>query len=130
MKDLKELLKTSYTKLKSNSGVIYVDAKGNEVTIENALKNGLLIKPIDPKQMVLEELKQNGLDLEDKDFVKLLRNVIGFLHNENVIVKNTKRFSDEDKEALIKEFNESGKSKMAYAKEKGINYQTFNNWLK
>ena len=105
MKDLKELLKTSYTKLKSNSGVIYVDAKGNEVTIENALKNGLLIKPIDPKQMVLEELKQNGLDLEDKDFVKLLRNVIGFLHNENLKTSTSKRYSDEDKEALIKEFN-------------------------
>ena len=41
-----------------------------------------------------------------------------------------KRYSEEEKKMWLDDWNQSGKSVRAYAKENGINPQTFFNWTK
>jgi transposase-like protein len=41
-----------------------------------------------------------------------------------------KRYSEADKAWLIQEWEQSGKSKWAFAKELGLPYQTFNRWTR
>jgi hypothetical protein len=41
-----------------------------------------------------------------------------------------KRYSEEDKAWLVQEWEKSGKSKWAFARELGLNYQTFSAWTR
>ena len=41
-----------------------------------------------------------------------------------------KRYSEEDKKWLVQEWEKSGKSKWAFAKELGLNYQALNKWTR
>jgi transposase-like protein len=41
-----------------------------------------------------------------------------------------KRYSEADKAWLAEEWEQSGKSKYAFAKELGVSYQTFSNWTR
>ena len=41
-----------------------------------------------------------------------------------------KRYSEEDKKWLIEEWEKSGKSKRAFAKELGLNYQALSKWTR
>ena len=41
-----------------------------------------------------------------------------------------KRYSVEERERLVEEWRQSGKSKWAFAKELGLSAQTLNNWTK
>jgi transposase-like protein len=41
-----------------------------------------------------------------------------------------KRYSNEDKTWLVQEWEKSGRSKWAFARELGLNYQTFSTWTR
>jgi transposase-like protein len=41
-----------------------------------------------------------------------------------------KRYNKEDKTRLVQEWEKSGKSKRAFARELGLNYQTFSAWTR
>jgi transposase-like protein len=41
-----------------------------------------------------------------------------------------KRYSEEDKTRLVEEWEQSGKTKWAFAKELGLPYQTFSRWMR
>jgi transposase-like protein len=40
------------------------------------------------------------------------------------------RYSDNEKQTFIEQWKQSGKTKVAFCKEKGIGYCTFNGWVK
>lgn len=40
------------------------------------------------------------------------------------------RFSEEERKSFIEQWKQSGKNKLSFCKEKGLNYYSFNTWIK
>jgi transposase-like protein len=57
------------------------------------------------------------------------REGINFRDNKNT-GGTMKKYSKEEREWLVEEWGQSGKSKWAFAKEMGLSVQTLNNWTR
>jgi transcriptional regulator with PAS, ATPase and Fis domain len=108
--------------------IYFVDESGNRIEPEEALKKGLMIRPVDGKKNALEAVKNlTNLNLEDPSEVNILMEIVDKLSNKKSGKRTT--FSEEEKNNIVAEFKASGLSKSNFAKSKGLKYQTFINWL-
>ncbi len=121
-KELKSILESIDNK------IYFVDESGNRIEPEEALKKGVMIRPVDGKKNALEAVKNlTNLNLEDSSEVSILMEIVDKLSNKKTGKRTT--FSEEEKSNIVAEFKASGQSKSNFAKSKGIKYQTFINWL-
>lgn len=114
----------------------FIDETGKVISLDHAVKNGIKVTPVDPKKSALDKLKAAGLDLTDSKKLAAMQELVGLISKSaktasgNTAPSKRKSFSDAEKSQILKEFHESGQTKARFAKEKGINYQTFSLWLK
>lgn len=133
MKTLKELVGQLIGTI--NNDVMYVDSKGNPVMLEDAIKGGIMVKPISPKQEAIKELQKVGIDVTDKKFIKdlwsLVESLTGGATKQTTSGKRTRTtYTDDQKEALVNEYKNSGMSKRGFVKQKGLSYQTLVSWIR
>ncbi len=133
---MRELIKASISELKKSDGFVYETEDGKLIDLHEAAKKGIAVTPKDPKDAVLQKLSDAGLDLADGKFVNELHELIGLIHSGGSSQGSRKRrtFSSSEKEKIIAEWKKveaaGKKTKAAFAREIGVGYQTFINWLR
>jgi len=132
---MKDLIKASIAELKKNEGFVYETEDGKLIDLQEAAKKGIAVTPKDPKESVLKKLSDAGLDLADGKFVNELNELIGLITSGSSKGSRKRRtFSNSEKEKIIAEWKKveakGKKTKAAFAREIGIGYQTFINWLR
>jgi hypothetical protein len=125
---MKSLIKECIAELKKADGFVYKTQEGKVIDLNEAAAKGIAVVPINPKDEVLAKLHEAGLDLTDSKFLNDLAELTRLVSGSKEKKASKKRvsLSAEEKGRLIQEFEKSGKSKLAFSKEKGINYQSFN----
>lgn len=133
---MRELVKEAIASLKKSDGFIYVTADGDQIDLHEAASNGIPVTPVDPKENVAKKLKEAGLDLADGKFLNELNELISLITGTTSTGKTSKRrtFSEAEKNKIVEEWKKveaaGKKTKAAFAREIGIGYQTFINWLR
>jgi hypothetical protein len=133
---MRELIKEAISSLKKGDGFIYVTADGSQIDLHEAAKSGIAVTPVNPKDEVIKKLEAAGLPLNDGRFVNELNELIGLITGNTTNSKSQKRrtFSSAEKSKIVEEWNKveaaGTKTKAAFAREIGIGYQTFINWLR
>lgn len=133
---MRELIKEAISSLKKGDGFIYVTSDGSQVDLHEAATRGLAVTPVNPKDEVIKRLEAAGLPLNDGRFVNELNELIGLITGNTTSAKTQKRrtFSAAEKNKIVEEWNKveaaGSKTKAAFAREIGIGYQTFINWLR
>ncbi|OOG77432.1 hypothetical protein [Algoriphagus sp. A40] len=133
---MRELIKEAITDLKRPDGFIYVTADGKKIDLHEAAARGIAVTPVNPKDVVIKKLEAAGLFLTDGKFVSELNDLIAALSGGSSSKGAGKRrsFSDSEKSKIVEEWQKveaaGKKTKAAFAREIGVGYQTFINWLK
>tara|TARA_R110000823_G_scaffold312897_1_gene439996 strand:+ start:593 stop:997 length:405 start_codon:yes stop_codon:yes gene_type:complete len=133
---MRELIKEAIADLKKSDGFIYVTADGKQIDLHEAASNGLAVTPVNPKKEVIKKLEAAGLHLNDTKFLNELNELISMVAGNGVAFKSPKRksFSDAEKSKIVEEWHKveaaGKKTKAAFAREIGVGYQTFINWLR
>lgn len=134
---MKELIKESISDLKKSDGFVYVTAEGEKIDLHEAAAKGIAVTPVNPKSEVIKKLVAAGLDLTDSKFLNDLNELISLLSGSaSPKGKSGKRrtFSDSEKSKIVEEWKKveaaGKKTKAAFAREIGVGYQTFINWLR
>ena len=135
---MKELIKESIADLKKSDGFIYVTADGKRVDLHEAASKGLAVTPVNPKDAVIKKLEAAGLHLSDGRFLNELNELISLISGGSsaAAAKGSKRrsFSESEKGKIVEEWQKveaaGKKTKAAFAREIGVGYQTFINWLR
>lgn len=134
---MRDLIKEAIADLKKGDGFIYVTAEGKQVDLLDAAKNGIAVTPVNPKDQVIKKLEAAGLHLNDGRFLNELSELISLVTGSGAIAaKSSKRrsFSDAEKSKIVEEWKKveaaGKKTKAAFAREIGVGYQTFINWLR
>ncbi|SFB50546.1 hypothetical protein [Algoriphagus aquimarinus] len=133
---MKELIKEAIADLKKADGFIYVTADGKQIDLHEAASSGIAVTPVNPKKEVIKKLEAAGLPLNDAKFLNELNELISLVTGNSVATKSSKRrtFSDSEKSKIVGEWAKveatGKKTKAAFAREIGVGYQTFINWLR
>ncbi|GMQ26801.1 hypothetical protein Aoki45_34840 [Algoriphagus sp. oki45] len=133
---MRELIKESIIDLKKTDGFIYVTAEGKKIDLHEAAARGIAVTPVNPKDEVIKKLEAAGLFLTDSKFLNDLNDLIAELSGKGASKSSGKRrsFSDAEKSKIIEEWKKveaaGKKTKAAFAREIGVGYQTFINWLR
>lgn len=133
---MRDLIKEAIADLKKSDGFIYVTSDGKRIDLIEAAKKGVAVTPMDPKDTVIKKLADAGLDLTDGRFVNELNELIGLVNGSAPAGKSGKRrtFSASEKRKIVEEWAKveaaGKKTKAAFAREIGVGYQTFINWLR
>lgn len=134
---MKELIKEAIADLKKSDGFIYVTADGSRVDLHEAAARGIAVTPVNPKDSVIKKLEEAGLFLNDGRFLNELNELISLISgNGSIATKGAKRrtFGDAEKSKIVEEWLKveaaGNKTKAAFAREIGVGYQTFINWLR
>ncbi|WP_339869329.1 hypothetical protein [uncultured Algoriphagus sp.] len=133
---MRELIKEAIADLRKGDGFIYVTAEGNNIDLQEAASKGIAVTPVNPKKEVIKKLDAAGLHLNDTKFLNELNELISLISGGAVPAKASKRrsFSDSEKSKIVEEWAKveatGNKTKAAFAKEIGVGYQTFINWLR
>ncbi len=133
---MRELIKEAIADLKRTDGFIYVTADGKKIDLHEAAARGIAVTPVNPKDEVIKKLEGAGLFLTDGKFVGELTDLIAALSGGASSKGTGKRrsFSDSEKNKIVEEWQKveaaGKKTKAAFAREIGVGYQTFINWLK
>jgi hypothetical protein len=133
---MRELIKEAIADLKRTDGFIYVTADGKKIDLHEAAARGIAVTPVNPKDEVIKKLEAAGLFLTDGKFVNELTDLIATLSGGASSKNAGKRrtFSDSEKSKIVEEWQKveaaGKKTKAAFAREIGVGYQTFINWLK
>ncbi|AMQ56088.1 hypothetical protein [Algoriphagus sanaruensis] len=133
---MRELIKEAIVDLKRNDGFIYVTAEGKKIDLHEAAARGIAVTPVNPKDQVIKKLESAGLHLTDNKFVADLNELISVLNGGGSSKSAGKRrsFSDDEKSKILEEWQKveaaGKKTKAAFAREIGVGYQTFINWLR
>lgn len=133
---MRELIKESIVDLKRADGFIYVTAEGKKIDLHEAAARGIAVTPVNPKDEVVKKLESAGLYLTDSKFLNDLNDLISALSGGSSSKASGKRrsFSDSEKDKIVDEWKKveaAGKqTKAAFAREIGVGYQTFINWLR
>ncbi len=133
---MRELIKEAIADLKRTDGFIYVTAEGKKIDLHEAAARGIAVTPVNPKDEVIKKLEAAGLFLTDGKFVNDLTDLISTLGGASSSKGGGKRrsFSDSEKGKIVEEWKKveaaGQKTKAAFAREIGVGYQTFINWLK
>ncbi len=133
---MRELIKEAIADLKKGDGFIYVTSEGNKIDLHEAASKGIAVTPVDPKDRVIKRLEAAGLPLNDGRFLNELNELISLVTGSSAAAKGSKRrsFSDSEKSKIIEEWKKveaaGKKTKAAFAREIGVGYQTFINWLR
>ncbi|MDI1324731.1 MAG: hypothetical protein PSV36_18445 [Algoriphagus sp.] len=135
---MRDLIKEAIADLKKSDGFIYVTADGKRVDLHEAAAKGLAVTPVNPKDAVIKKLEAAGLHLSDGRFLNELNELISLISGAGVsaAAKGSKRrsFSESEKSKIVEEWQKveaaGKKTKAAFAREIGVGYQTFINWLR
>ncbi|GAB3223030.1 hypothetical protein J0A67_10900 [Algoriphagus aestuariicola] len=133
---MRELIKEAIADLKRTDGFIYVTAEGKKIDLHEAAARGIAVTPVNPKDEVIKKLEAAGLFLTDGKFVSELNDLIAALGGGTSSKGTGKRrsFSESEKSKIVEEWQKveaaGKKTKAAFAREIGVGYQTFINWLK
>jgi hypothetical protein len=134
---MKELIKESINDLKKSDGFVYVTAEGNKIDLHEAAAKGIAVTPVNPKDEVIKKLEAAGLHLLDGKFLNDLNELIALISGTGAVkAKSGKRrtFTDSEKSKIVEEWKKveaaGKKTKAAFAREIGVGYQTFINWLR
>jgi hypothetical protein len=133
---MRELIKEAIVDLKRNDGFIYVTSEGKKIDLHEAAARGIAVTPVNPKDQVVKKLEAAGLHLNDSKFVADLNELIATLQGGGSAKGAGKRrsFSDSEKSKILEEWQKveaaGKKTKAAFAREIGVGYQTFINWLR
>lgn len=132
---MRELIKEAIADLKKNDGFIYVTSEGKRVDLHEAAARGIAVTPVNPKDDVIKKLENAGLHLTDGRFLNDLNELIGLITGQSSNKSSKRRtFSDQEKSKILEEWKKveatGKKTKAAFAREIGIGYQTFINWLR
>lgn len=133
---MRELIKEAIADLKKGDRFIYVTSDGKKIDLHEAASSGTAVTPVSPKNEVLKKLDAAGLHLNDTRFLNELNELISLVTGSSDAIKSSKRrsFSDSEKNKIVEEWNKveaaGKKSKAAFAREIGVGYQTFINWLR
>lgn len=134
---MKDLIKESINDLKKSDGFVYVTAEGNKIDLHEAAEKGIAVTPVNPKDEVIKKLNAAGLHLLDGKFVNDLNELIALITGSGSSKsKSGKRrtFTDSEKNKIVEEWKKveaaGKKTKAAFAREIGVGYQTFINWLR
>lgn len=133
---MRELIKEALADLKRADGFIYVTADGKKIDLQEAATRGIPVTPMNPKDEVIKKLEAAGLHLTDSKFLSDLNDLIATLGGKSASKSSGKRrsFSDSEKSKIVEEWKKveaaGKKTKAAFAREIGVGYQTFINWLK
>ncbi|SDD19067.1 hypothetical protein SAMN04488104_101832 [Algoriphagus faecimaris] len=132
---MRELIKEAIADLKKNEGFIYVTAEGKRIDLHEAATRGIPVTPVNPKDDVIKKLEAAGLYVTDGRFMNDFNELVGLISG-NSSGKTSKRrtFSDGEKNKILEEWKKveatGNKTKAAFAREIGVGYQTFINWLR
>lgn len=135
---MRDLIKDAIADLKKSDGFIYVTADGKRVDLHEAAAKGLAVTPVNPKDSVIKKLEAAGLHLSDGRFLNELNELISLISGASsaTAAKGSKRrsFSESEKSKIVEEWQRveaaGKKTKAAFAREIGVGYQTFINWLR
>ncbi len=136
---MRDLIKEAIADLKKSDGFIYVTADGKRVDLHEAAAKGLAVTPVNPKDAVVKKLESAGLHLSDGRFLNELNELISLISGSGTAAaasKGSKRrsFSESEKGKIVEEWQKveaaGKKTKAAFAREIGVGYQTFINWLR
>jgi hypothetical protein len=135
---MRDLIKDAIADLKKSDGFIYVTADGKRVDLHEAAAKGLAVTPVNPKDAVIKKLESAGLHLSDGRFLNELNELISLISGVGAATaaKGSKRrsFSESEKSKIVEEWQKveaaGKKTKAAFAREIGVGYQTFINWLR
>ncbi|MEN2282296.1 hypothetical protein AAGF08_09170 [Algoriphagus sp. SE2] len=134
---MKELIKESINDLKKSDGFVYVTADGNKIDLHEAAAKGIPVTPVNPKDEVIKKLDAAGLHLLDSKFVNDLNELISLISGSGSSKGKTgkrRTFTDSEKTKIVEEWKKveaaGKKTKAAFAREIGVGYQTFINWLR
>lgn len=135
---MRDLIKDAIADLKKSDGFIYVTADGKRVDLHEAAAKGLAVTPVNPKDAVIKKLESAGLHLNDGRFLNELNELISLISGAGAATaaKGSKRrsFSESEKSKIVEEWQKveaaGKKTKAAFAREIGVGYQTFINWLR
>lgn len=133
---MRELIKEAIADLKNSDGFIYVTAEGDKIDLHAAASQGISVTPVDPKEQVKKKLEDAGLPLNDGRFLNELNELISLVTGSSSVGKTSKRrtFSSSEKDKIVEEWRKveatGKKTKAAFAREIGVGYQTFINWLR
>jgi hypothetical protein len=133
---MRELIKESIVDLKKSDGFVYVTADGKKIDLHEAASRGIAVTPVNPKDGVIKKLEAAGLFLTDSKFLADLNELIASLNGGATGKSEGKRrsFSDVEKGKILEEWKKvesaGKKTKAAFAREIGVGYQTFINWLR
>lgn len=135
---MRDLIKDAIADLKKSDGFIYVTADGKRVDLHEAAAKGLAVTPVNPKDAVIKKLESAGLHLSDGRFLNELNELISLISGAGAATaaKGSKRrsFSESEKSKIVEEWQKveaaGKKTKAAFAREIGVGYQTFINWLR
>lgn len=135
---MRDLIKEAIADLKKSDGFIYVTADGKRVDLHEAAAKGLAVTPVNPKDAVIKKLEAAGLHLSDGRFLNELNELISLISGAgaSAAAKGSKRrsFSESEKSKIVEEWQKveaaGKKTKAAFAREIGVGYQTFINWLR
>ncbi|MFC3417338.1 hypothetical protein [Algoriphagus hitonicola] len=132
---MRELIKEAIADLKKNEGFIYVTSEGKRIDLHEAATRGIPVTPVNPKDDVIKKLESAGLYVTDGRFMNDLNELVGLISG-NSTGKTSKRrtFTDAEKSKILEEWKKveaaGKKTKAAFAREIGVGYQTFINWLR
>lgn len=133
---MRDLIKEAIADLKNNDGFIYVTAEGDKIDLHEAASKGIAVTPVDPKEQVKKKLEDAGLPLSEGRFLNELNELISLLTGSSSVAKTSKRrtFTNSEKSKIVEEWRKvestGKKTKAAFAREIGVGYQTFINWLR
>ncbi len=133
---MRDLIKEAIADLKKGDGFIYVTAEGDKIDLHEAATKGIAVTPVNPKDQVVKKLAAAGLHLNDGKFVNELNELISLVTGSGSTGKTSKRrtFTDAEKTKIVEEWKKveaaGKKTKAAFAREIGVGYQTFINWLR
>ena len=130
------MIKEAIADLKKGNGFIYVTSEGKKVDLLEAATNGIAVISMNPKNEVIKKLDAAGLQLTDARFLDELNELISLMTGGSSPSKASKRrsFSDSEKSKIVQEWAKveatGKKTKSGFAREIGVGYQTFINWLR
>ncbi len=135
---MKELIREVLKELKKKDGFVFVTSEGEEISLQDAAKKGLSITPKNPKIEAQNRLTEAGLDLSDPALVKDVLEAIELISGTKPTAakKSTRtKYSETDKINYVREFkkeeaNNENLNPSQFARDKGLNYQTLNSWVK
>lgn len=132
---MRDLIKEAIADLKKSEGFIYKTAEGKKIDLHEAAARGIPVTPVNPKDDVIKKLEAAGLYLTDGKFINDFNELVSLISGNSSSKPSKRRtFSDAEKSKIIEEWKKveaaGKKTKAAFAREIGVGYQTFINWLR